>query len=166
MDLSLSKSVMDLMFLGRSSIILVPFFQKLYHQMSWISHIFFREIFWLWTKIWLNDLTMKKDFRSCNDYIVLICIFSLALKISPTIEILSTFADGHGHFCVHVFKGFSNILLQYEPKQFSETYCIHGYFRDGFIFVNFASQSSRKFPLQVMKTSQKLWNKVLTNFPT
>ena len=25
--------------------ILVPFFQKLYHQMSWISHVFHREDF-------------------------------------------------------------------------------------------------------------------------
>ena len=29
-------------------------------------------------------------------------------------------------------------------------YCIHGYFRRGFIFTNFASQSSQKFPLQYM----------------
>ena len=27
-------------------------------------------------------------------------------------------------------------------------YCISGYFRGGFIFANFASPSSRKFPLQ------------------
>ena len=41
-------------------------------------------------------------------------------------------------------------------------YCIHGYFCGGFIFANFARQSSRKFPLQymaiVMKTSQKSRN--------
>ena len=29
-------------------------------------------------------------------------------------------------------------------------YCIHGYFCGDFIFVNFVSQSSRKFPLQYM----------------
>ena len=29
-------------------------------------------------------------------------------------------------------------------------YCIRGYFRSGFIFANFASQSSRKIPLQYM----------------
>ena len=45
------------------------------------------------------------------------------------------------------------------------TYCIHGYFRGGFIFVNFASQSSQKFEhfhfniwlFIVLKTSQKSW---------
>ena len=46
MDLNLSKSVMDLKNVwGGYSIILVPFFQKLYHQMSWISHVFQREDF-------------------------------------------------------------------------------------------------------------------------
>ena len=29
-------------------------------------------------------------------------------------------------------------------------YCKHGYFRGGFIFVNFTSQTSQKFPLQFM----------------
>ena len=29
-------------------------------------------------------------------------------------------------------------------------YCTRGYFRGGFIFANFASQNSRKFPLQFM----------------
>ena len=42
MNLNLSKSVMDLMFWGSLFHILVPFFQKLYHQMSWISHVFQR----------------------------------------------------------------------------------------------------------------------------
>ena len=45
MDLNLSKSVMDIMFWGGYSIILVPFFQELHHQMSWISHVFQREDF-------------------------------------------------------------------------------------------------------------------------
>ena len=44
MDLNVSKSVMDLMFLGRLFHNFgCHFFQKLYHQMSWISHVFQRE---------------------------------------------------------------------------------------------------------------------------
>ena len=45
MDLNLSMSVMNLMFFGRLFHNLVPFFHKLYHQMSWISHVFSREDF-------------------------------------------------------------------------------------------------------------------------
>ena len=46
--------------MGGSSIILVPFFQKLYHQMSWISHVFQREDFWLWTKIATRLILLNK----------------------------------------------------------------------------------------------------------
>ena len=46
-----------------------------------------------------------------------------------------------------------NAIMQSDKRKFYQqwiSYCICGYFRGGFIFANFASQSSRKFPLQYM----------------
>ena len=45
MFLNLPKSVIDLMFWGRLFHNFGAIFQKLYHQMSWISHVFQREDF-------------------------------------------------------------------------------------------------------------------------
>merc|ERR1711911_1706 len=40
------------------------------------------------------------------------------------------------------------ILKEKVKSSIQNTYCISGYFRVDFIFANFASRSSRKFPLQ------------------
>ena len=76
-------------------------------------------------------------------------------------SILSVRSPYKGNFCIFIItvrpwlSRISGTAITVNNETFSHykevaQYCIRGYFRGGFIFANFTSQTSQKFPLQFM----------------